>query len=117
MHPALLVAVRHFLVDDAAAGGHPLHVARGDGSLVAHAVAVIHAPREDVRDRLDAAVGMPGKAGEVVLGSLVPEVIEEKEGIEALRLAETECAAELDAGPFHGRGGLDEALDWPNGHA
>ena len=117
MHPALLVAVRHFLVDDAPAGCHPLHVTGGDGALVAHAVAMIDIPRQDVRNGLDPAVGMPGETGEVILGSLVPEIVQEEEGIKALRLPEPERASKLDTGPFHRRGRLDETLDWPNGHA
>ena len=34
MHAARDVSVRHFLVDNAAAGRHPLDVAGGDGAAV-----------------------------------------------------------------------------------
>ena len=53
-------------MDDAAAGGHPLHVARAYHSLVPHAVAMLHQPFLHVGDGLDPAMGMPGKAGQVI---------------------------------------------------
>src|SRR2546427_3396269 len=45
---ALLITLRHFLVQDAAAGGHPLHVAGGHLALVAETVAVLHRTGEHV---------------------------------------------------------------------
>jgi hypothetical protein len=42
VHAAGLIAFRHFLVDDAAAGGHPLHIAGGDSAAIAHAVPVFN---------------------------------------------------------------------------
>jgi len=62
-HEAVLVTPRHFLVDDAAAGGHPLNVARGDDPFVPHAVAVFHPAMDNVGDRLNAPVRVPGKPG------------------------------------------------------
>src|SRR5260221_2166016 len=41
------------------------HVAGGDGAPVPHAVAVLHRAGEDVGDRLDPAVWVPGEAGTV----------------------------------------------------
>jgi len=64
MHLAQMVAFGHLLVDDAAAGGHPLDVAGRDGAMVPHAVAVLHGSREDVCDRFDAAVWMPRRTDE-----------------------------------------------------
>ena len=103
-------------MDDAAAGGHPLDVAGGDGAAVAHAVAVLHGSGEDVGDGLDAAMRMPGKAGEIVLGNVVAEVVEQQEGIEVGRVAEAEGAAQMDARAFERGLGLDEAFDGSNGH-
>ena len=82
MHAARRVALGHFLVNDAAARGHPLHVAGGDGAVVAHAVAMLHGSGEHVGNRLDAAVRMPRKSGEVILGDVIAEIVEEQEGIE-----------------------------------
>ena len=43
MHAAALVAFRHLLVKDAAAGGHPLHVAGAHLTAIAKTVAVFDA--------------------------------------------------------------------------
>ncbi len=116
MHAARRVALGHFLVDDAAAGGHPLHVAGGDGAVVAHAVAVFDGSGQDVGDGLDAAMRMPGKSGEIILGNIVAEIVEEQERIEVVGVAEAEGAAQMHSGAFERGLGLDEALDGSNGH-
>jgi hypothetical protein len=82
VHPAGGVAAGHLLVDDPRSGGHPLHVAGGDRSLVAEAVAVVDLAGEDVGHRLDAAVGMPWEARPVVVGPVAPKVVEEQVGVE-----------------------------------
>src|SRR5271156_3248955 len=103
-------------MDDAAAGGHPLDVAGGDGAFVTHAVAVVDGTGEDVGDGLDAAVGMPGEAGEIVLGHVVAEVVEEEERIEVGSVAEAEGAAEMDPGAFESGLGADEFFYGTDGH-
>ena len=95
MHPALRVALGHLLMEDAAARGHPLHVAGAEAAAVAEAVAVLDGAGEHVGDRLDAAVRMPRKPGEVVLGIVVAEVVEQQERIEVRGLAEAEGALQL----------------------
>src|SRR4029450_11288530 len=45
VHAAGGVALRHLLVHDAAAGGHPLHVTGAEAAAVAQAVAVLHRAR------------------------------------------------------------------------
>ena len=59
VHAALRIALRHLLMQDAAAGRHPLHVARAQLALVAEAVAVLDGAGEHIGDRLDAAMRMP----------------------------------------------------------
>ena len=108
MRPSV-AALGHLLVDDAAAGRHPLDVARADDALVAHAVAVLDRAAEHVGDRLDAAVGVPGEAGQVLGRIVLAEVVEHQEGIEQRDFAEAEAAAEVDARPFE-RGLADEDL-------
>ncbi len=98
MHAPCGIALGHLLVNDAAAGGHPLHVAGGDGAAVAHAVAVLDGAGQHVGDGLDAAMRMPGKAGEVILGNVVAEIVEEQEGIEVGGVAEAETRG-ADARP------------------
>ena len=60
--------------------------------------------------------GCHGKPGEVVVGAVVAEIVEQQERIELVGVAEPEGALQLDAGAFHGGGGLDDALDGSNGH-
>jgi hypothetical protein len=79
VHAALRVALRHLLVHDAAAGGHPLHVAGAERAAVAEAVAVLDRAGEHVGDRLDAAMRMPREPGEVVVRIVVAEVVEQQE--------------------------------------
>jgi hypothetical protein len=116
VHAALGVALWHLLVHDAAARGHPLHVAGAERALVAQAVAVVDGAGQDIGDGLDAAVRVPGKAGAVVVGPVVAEIIEQQERIEFTGLAKTEGAAQLDAGALHGGLGLDDPLHGTNGH-
>ena len=103
MHAALRIALRHFLVHDAAARGHPLHVAGAERAAIAEAVAVIDGAGEHIGDGLDAAMRMPRKAGEVVGRAVVAEIVEQQERIELGGFAEAEGAAQLDAGAFDGR--------------
>ena len=116
MHPPVGVALRHLLVDDPAARGHPLDVARRDAAAVPHAVAVLDRAGEDVGDRLDPAVRMPGEAGQVVLGAFVAEVVEEEERVEVGGRAEAERPAQVHARAFEGGLCLDEALDGSDRH-
>ena len=108
-NPAVLAALRHLLVDDAAAGRHPLDVARSDDALVAQAVAVIGAAADHVGDRFDAAVGVPGESGQVFVRVVLAEVVEHEEGIEHRDFPEAEAAAEVDPRPLE-RGQTDEDL-------
>ena len=84
--------------------------------MIAHAVAVFDGSGEDVGDGLDAAVRVPGKSGEVVLGNVVAEIVEEQERVEVVGVAEAEGAAQMHSGTFERGLGLDEALDGANGH-
>ncbi len=82
----------HLLVQNAAARGHPLHVAGRHAAFVAEAVAVRHFAGQDVGDGLDAAMRMPGESGEIIRWILVTEIVEQEERIELLGLAEPEGA-------------------------
>src|SRR5215472_18135446 len=59
MHPSRSVALGHLLMDDPAASGHPLHVAGGDYTAIAHAVAVLDRSRQHIGDGFDATMRMP----------------------------------------------------------
>ena len=71
---------------------------------------------QDIGDGLDAAMRMPGKAGLVLVGIVVAEIVEQQERVELLGVAEAEGAAQMHAGAFHGGLGLDDLLDGTNGH-
>src|SRR5271168_1384106 len=117
MHASARVALRHFLVQDAAAGGHPLHVAGAEPALVTKAVGMLHRAGQHVGDSLDAAVRVPGKSGAIVLRPVVAEIVEQQEGIEVAGVAEPEGAVKLHPGPLHRGGRLDGTLDWSDGHS
>jgi hypothetical protein len=116
MHSAVIITLRHLLVDDAAPRRHPLDITGGDGAAVAEAVAVLDASRQDVRDGLDPAVGVPWEASQVILWTVIPEVVEEEKRVEVGRVAEAERAAQVNACTFQGRLGPDEPLNRSKGH-
>src|SRR5690348_856372 len=66
VHAALCVTLRHFLVEDTAAGCHPLHVAGTKGALVAETVLVLHRSGKHIGDGLNAAMWVPRKASTIV---------------------------------------------------
>jgi hypothetical protein len=107
MHPAVWIALWHLLVDDSAPRRHPLDVAGPNHTSVPDTVTVLDRPRQDVSDGLDAAVWVPGEAGQVILRPLIAEVIEKKEGIEVGRGAKAKGAAQVYARTFKGRLRLD----------
>ena len=115
MRPCV-VALRHLLVKDAAAGGHPLHVAGAEIAAVAQAVAVLDVAGQHIGDGLDAAMRMPGKAGAILVGTVVAEIVEQQERIELGGVAEAEGAAQMDAGALDRGLGGDDALDRSDGH-
>ena len=59
---------------------------------------------------------MPGKAGAIIVGTIIAEIIEQQEGIELAGLAEAEGAMQLHAGTFHGGLGLHNPFDGSDGH-
>ncbi len=111
MRPAA-IALGHLLVDDAAARGHPLHVAGADRAMVAHAVAMLDGPGQHVRDGLDAAVRMPRKARQIILRNVIAEIVEQQERIEVGGVAETERAAQMHARAFERGLGLNKPFNW-----
>ena len=117
MHATVGVAFGHLLVKNAAAGSHPLDVSRGHAALVAEAIAVGHFAGKDVGDGLDAAMRVPGEAGEVVRGILVAEIIQQEKRIELLCFAEAEGALELNARTLDGGLGFKNLFDRAKRHS
>src|SRR4029077_21233116 len=116
VHAAVAIPLRHLLVKNAAAGGHPLHVAGDHLALVAEAVAVLDRTGEYVGDRLDPAVRMPGKSRNVIFWILIAEVVQQQERIEFLGLAETESALQFHASALECGRRLNNLFNWPEGH-
>ena len=116
MHPPGRIALRHLLVDDSTARGHPLHVTRSDYATIPHAVPVLNGPRQHVSHGLDPAMRVPGKSRQIVFGDIVAEVVQEQEGVEFFRVSETEGAAEMYACSFECRLGLNQSLNRSKGH-
>src|SRR3974390_394041 len=103
-------------MQDAAAGGHPLHVASAEIAAIAEAVAVLDVAGEHVGDGLDAAMRMPGKAGEILIRAVVAEIVEQQERVEFTGVAEAERAAKVYAGAFERGRGRDDVFDRTDGH-
>jgi hypothetical protein len=114
VHPATRVSLRHFLVEDAASGRHPLHVSGPEAPAVAQTVAVINRPGQHIRDGLDAPMRVPWKPGAVVLWTIVAEVVQQEERIEIARIAESESTVEFHPRSLDGWRGLYDPLHWPN---
>ena len=115
MRPCV-VALRHFLMHDAAAGRHPLHVAGTEIAAVAQAVAVLDGSGQHVGDGLDAAVRVPGEAGEILVRPVVAEIVEQQERIEFGGVAKAKGAAQMNARALDGGLRGDDAFDGSNGH-
>jgi hypothetical protein len=108
----LLVAFRHLLVQDAAAGRHPLHIPGSHFALIAQAVAVFDGAGKHVGNSFDTAVGMPRKSRPVVVRVVVAEIVQQQEWIEILGLAEPESALQLDARALDRRFWLNDLFYW-----
>ena len=81
---------------------HPLHVASGHFSLIAQAVTVLDRPGENVGDGFDAAMWMPGKSCCIIVGVIVTEIVQQRNGSNSLVLPKAEGALQLDARAFDG---------------
>jgi hypothetical protein len=103
-------------VEDAAAGGHPLDVAGAEASVVSETVAMIDRASQDVGNRFDAAMRMPRESRQVIVGVVVPEIVQEQKWIEFRGVPESECASQPYAGAFHRGFGLNDALYGSNRH-
>jgi hypothetical protein len=80
-----------------------LHVAGAQGAAVPQAVAVIYRAGENIGDRLDSPVGVPGEPGQILLGALVAKIIEQQERIVLPRIPEAERPPEPDTRSFDRR--------------
>src|SRR5687767_14869272 len=103
-------------MEDAAAGRHPLHVAGAHAAAIAQAVPVLDRAGEDVGDRLHAAMRVPRKPRDVVVGVVVAEIVEQEKRIEVGGVAKTEGTAQVDAGAFERRHRFGDVFDGADRH-
>src|SRR4051812_10527084 len=98
-----MIALGHFLMNDAAPGSHTLNVARPNGSMVPHAIPVLDGSGQNVGDGFDSAMRMPGKTCEVILRDVIAKIVQQKERIKIAGVAETEGATQMNPGAFKSR--------------
>src|SRR6266704_929912 len=103
-------------MDDAPTGSHPLDLTRRDGATVSKAVPVLDSAGKDVGNGFNAAMGMPGEAGEIIFRNVIAKVIQQKERVEFRSVSEAERAPQMHAGPFTRRLGFNQPLDRSNRH-
>src|SRR2546426_5134276 len=95
--------LRHLLVEDAAARGHPLNVTGPDRAAMPERISVLHLPLPDDRDRLDSPVRVIREARLVVRRVDRLEVVEEQERIEMVKTEGPDAPAEANPRPFDHR--------------
>src|SRR5690606_22938247 len=93
--------LRHLLVNDAAAGGHPLAAAVPDVPLVAQAVAVFDVAGDEIGHRLDAAVWVPREPLDVIGWVAGIKRVQHEERIELLGCGWSQYAYQVHACTVH----------------
>ncbi len=116
MHLPGGVSLRHFLMQDAGPGGHPLHRPGPEGAPVAQRIAVIDRALQNVGDRLDAPVRVPWEPLAIEVRVVAPEVVEQQERVLFRRVAEAEGAVQVNAITLQMGLGLAGLEDGANGH-
>ena len=87
-----------------------VRVAGADHAVIAQAVAVRHRALQHVGDGFDAAVRVPRKAGQIVVGPVRAEVVEEQERVDVVQRRGGDAALEAHAGALDDRLRGDDAL-------
>src|SRR5579871_5087721 len=95
MHSARLIALRHLLMNDSAACGHPLHIAGRDGAAVPHAVSMLHRTGQHVSHCLDSTMRMPWETSQVVRRDIITKVVQQQKRIEITGIAETKRSPQM----------------------
>jgi hypothetical protein len=71
--------------------------------MIAQAIPVFNGAGQDVGDRFNPPMRVPGKTGEVILRQIISKIIQEQERIELGRVAEPESPAQTHPGTFQRR--------------
>ena len=100
--------LRHLRVNDAVGGRHPLHIARTQVAAITHMVLVAHVAIEHVGHRLEPAMRVCRKTGDVVVRIVRVKLIEHEEWIHVQAALAAEAAAQPHAGAVRRRHRLDD---------
>jgi hypothetical protein len=112
IHAPVRVTLGHLLVENAAPGGHPLHISCGDGPVIAHTIAVRHFSAKYIRDRFDTAMKVPGKPGYVLTWVIVAKVVKQQEWVEGAWIAKAKGSLQMNACTFNGGLALECLMDF-----
>ena len=104
-------------MNDAATRGHPLHPAGLQITPVTEVIFVQHVAIEQVSHRLEAAMGVRGKAGDVVAGIFRRELVQHQKGIDTQPARASQAAAWLYASAIGGVDGFDDVLEETCSHS
>jgi hypothetical protein len=96
----------HLLVDDPAAGGHPLYCPFAKRPAVPKTVAVIHTAGKHIGHGLYSAMRVPWETCLVVLAAITSKVVEEQKRIGGVGVAKTKRTVQVDACTLPGSRGL-----------
>src|SRR5882724_5802650 len=116
MHSPGLIALGHLLMNDSAARSHPLHIAGADNAAVPDAVTVFNRPSQHVCDRLNSPMGMPGKAGKIVLWNIVAEIVQQEKRDEVLCVPEAKRTPKMHTRTFERWFRFDKPLNRSDRH-
>jgi hypothetical protein len=61
---------------------------------------MVYRPGENIRDRLNSAMWMPGKPGKIVLRSFIAEIVEQQKRVELGCCTEPKSTVQQHSGPF-----------------
>jgi len=99
-------------MDDAASCGHPLNISFRNRPLVSHAVAVLDIAVQDIGDRFNATVRVPGEAFQIMLGIIGTKIVQQKKGIEQWDMTVAEGALQVNARTFNYRFAFKDLMDF-----
>ena len=116
VHLPLGVSFGHFLMQDARARRHPLHIAALQRATVAKAVAMVDRSGQNVSDGLNPPVRVPREARHIVARMIAAEIIKQQERVHAFRIAEPESAVQMHASAFHSGTGAAGGCDGTDRH-
>jgi hypothetical protein len=87
-------------MNDTAAGRHLLHIAGTNHAFIAHAIGVFNVSGKNIRDSLNAAMGMPWKTFKKMSRLVGTEIIEQEEWIKQRNFTIAESSMQMYSSAF-----------------